>query len=212
MSADQLVGLISACRSLTELNLNCEPHWDRDPSFDLHVLATLAEICPNLERLSFFLNAGRDGGYPPANVVFRKLRSLSLGHSRIEDVESTADYLSQLLSPGCALLSSRRTELELVESMLDAGVAFSERKAKWTEVQKLLPLLINAREDEREKNRALREEIEYFELAQRDVAQVVEADNAKVSELMAENASLRQRLRILEDGSSLLSQQAPNKN
>jgi len=106
---------------------------------------------------------------------FKKLTTLSVGVSHIEDEGAVALFLSRLCPLGCEIecgvtsnsnLEDRPADLDdnddFATGMMPAEFLreVNKRRTKWNEVQRLLPLLTRSRMEERELCSALVDEVE----------------------------------------------------
>ena len=155
--------LASKWPSIEVLLLNCEPAYVDHPTFTLEALFPFARHCPRLLHLGLFVDAS-NGSVPGAPVlpeeypVFKSLKKLFVGVSMIDEggEGAVALFLSQLCPVGCVLDSGVTWE----EAAEVTGVKVAMRCKRWDKVAELLPLLTRLRIEERERARALKEEVE----------------------------------------------------
>ena len=153
---------------LEVLVLNCDPIPERPPPIlSALALVPFARHCPHLLELSMYI----DGDMVPADPYgpiepFRALRSLSFGSSPIHAVDPVTLFLSQLLPTRCQLFAGVRWPDAYSIALDHAGVADDIRAATsewwvgWTNVAKVLPLAIKARQDERKRVAAQHQELD----------------------------------------------------
>lgn len=96
------------------------------------------------------MDAANTAELPPVAAQFSRLGSLSFGASPIEDVADVALYLSKVLPPSCKLACEPWLS-EAAQKVMDEDTlsTMEERRSRWREVAKLLPVLHRARADER---------------------------------------------------------------
>ncbi|KAG1857028.1 hypothetical protein DFJ58DRAFT_727051 [Suillus subalutaceus] len=156
-----------ACQwpSLESLALNEEPLIMHEFTLDLRALVPFARHCPKLRRLGLFIDAN------PVKIPltlelkpFTALCFLSVGTSRARDPEAVAAFLSHLCPPNCKLeVGVTWTTFGIRSCRLlddDVRMEISRRFHPWKSVRDILPVLIQLRSEEREKSRALQEEVE----------------------------------------------------
>ena len=139
----------------------------------LDALLPFAQHCPRLRELGLCISATTTVGASavPALAPFRRLRTLSLGLSRIAapDVESVALFLSQLCPLGCeltagvewpeffgAMEAATEDDAVALAGVLRETSAWCER---WAEVGRVLPLLTRLRMEERARREELEREV-----------------------------------------------------
>ncbi|KAG2113408.1 uncharacterized protein F5147DRAFT_680821 [Suillus discolor] len=156
-----------ACRwpSLESLTLNEEPLIMHDFTLDLRALIPFALHCPKLRRLGLFIDANPSNISPTLELKpFAALCFLSVGTSRAQDPEAVAAFLSHLCPPKCKLevgvtwTSFGVRSCRLLDDYL--RVEITKRFHPWKSARDILPILIQLRREEREKSRALQEEVE----------------------------------------------------
>ena len=151
---------VLAWPGIEKLMLNSEAVPELAPSpLTLGALIAFAEHCPRLCQLGLYMDASVVPFYP-IDTPFQSLRELSVGASSIVAVEPVALFLSQLCSPRCEIVSGFRWPDAYGLALDNAGI-LDERRAKicehwvrWNEVQKVLPLVIQARLEERDRCRS----------------------------------------------------------
>ncbi|KAG1743811.1 hypothetical protein EDB19DRAFT_540921 [Suillus lakei] len=156
-----------ACQwpSLENLTLNEDPLVMCEFTLDLRALVPFARHCPKLRRLGLFIDAN-PAKIPPTLELkpFAALCFLSVGTSRARDPEAVAAFMSHLCPPGCKLEVGVTWTTFGTRScrVLDdhVRVEIGRRFHPWKCVRDILPVLIQLRREEREKSRALREEVE----------------------------------------------------
>ncbi|KAG0698783.1 hypothetical protein DFH29DRAFT_939829 [Suillus ampliporus] len=164
ITLEEIEELASRWPSLENLTLNEEPLVMHDFTLDLRALVPFARHCPKLRRLGLFIDA------TPATIPrlelkpFAALRVFSLGTSRARDPDAVAAFMSHLCPPGCKLevgvtwTSFGTRSCRVLDD--DVRVEIGRRFTGWKSVRDLLPVLIQLRREEREKSRALQEEVE----------------------------------------------------
>lgn len=160
--------------SLEVLLLNCEPTDPSEPSaLNLSALLPFAQHCPKLEELGLYITAsGEDSDLPipftPDIKPFKSLKRLCMGLSRISDPGPVALFLSQICPLGCEVTSGVTwpegfgvLETTLNSERLDEVQSKAESWWNcWHETDRTLPLLTRLRMEEREKRKALEQEVE----------------------------------------------------
>jgi hypothetical protein len=165
ITLEEIEELASRWPSLEYLSLNEEPLIMHDFTLDLRALIFFARHCPNLRRLGLFMDATAAKTYPMQELKpLPALCALSVGTSKVRDPDTVAAFLSHLCPPGC--------ELEVgitwpsygsgTHGMLNITVLLEihDRSTPWETVKNLLPVLIQLRREEREKSKALQDEVE----------------------------------------------------
>ncbi|KAG1764421.1 hypothetical protein EDD22DRAFT_883407 [Suillus occidentalis] len=151
--------------TLESLTLNEEPLVMGEFTLDLRALVPFARLCPKLRRLGLFIDAN-PANIPPTLELkpFAALCVLSVGTSRACDPEAVAAFLSHLCPPKCALEVGVTWTSFGVQSCRvlddDVRMEISRRFNSWKSIRNILPVLIQLRREEREKSRALQEEVE----------------------------------------------------
>ncbi|OAX34058.1 hypothetical protein K503DRAFT_725012 [Rhizopogon vinicolor AM-OR11-026] len=166
ISLEEIEELASQWPTLGSLSLNEEPLAMHDFTLDLRALVPFARHCPNLFSLGLFMDAIAPQIHPAQELIpFTALEVLFVGTSRAREPGAVAAFLSCLCPPGCEIDAvvtwtsyGSRSCCELDNTVLDIG----NRSASWKSVSDLLPLFIQVRREEREKSKALREEVEYL--------------------------------------------------
>ncbi|KAG1744906.1 uncharacterized protein EDB91DRAFT_1121572 [Suillus paluster] len=165
ITLEEIEELASRWPSLESLTLNEEPLVMHEFPLDLRALVPFARHCPKLRRLGLFIDATPTMIPPtPKLKPFAALYILSLGTSRARDPDAVAAFMSHLCPPGCKLevgvtwTSFGARSCRVLDD--DVRVEIGKRFAAWKSVRDLLPVLIQLRREEREKSRALQEEVE----------------------------------------------------
>ncbi|OJA18556.1 hypothetical protein AZE42_04017 [Rhizopogon vesiculosus] len=152
--------------SLKKLSLNEELLvMSGYPTLDLRALIPFARHSPKLHRLGLFMNASTAKIHSTQELnPFTALSVLSIGTSQAHDQDVVAEFLSQMCPPACELVADiTRTTFsspscrKLKEALL---LKIKRRSNFWRRVRDLLPILVRVRRDEREKSKALQEELE----------------------------------------------------
>lgn len=157
---------------LETLLLNCEPmDMTIPPVLDLRALLPFARHCPKLVELGLYMNASDDVPIPQLDShtkPFKSLKEIVVGGSKITNVGYVAMFLSQVCPPGCEIVfgvawpdgvgvvETAENGAELRRMQEEASANFS----RWEEVDKVLPLLVQLRMDERAAREALEKEAE----------------------------------------------------
>lgn len=156
-----------ACRwpFLESLALNEEPLVMNKFTLDLRALIPFARHCPKLRRLGLFIDACPTKIPPTLELKpFAALCFLSVGTSRAHDPEAVAAFMSHLCPPRCELeVGVTWTSFGIRSCRVlddDVRMEISNRFQPWKSVRDILPVLIQLRMEEREKSRALQEEVE----------------------------------------------------
>lgn len=147
----------AAWPGIEQLMLNSEAVLEMTPSpLTLASLIPFAEHCPRLRQLGLYIDADVMPT-DPIDGPFQSLRKLSVGASSITAADPVALFLSQLCSPCCEIVSGFRWPDAYGIALDNAGI-FDERRARicefwvrWNEVQKILPVVVRARMEERDR-------------------------------------------------------------
>ncbi|KAF9221170.1 hypothetical protein BS17DRAFT_803698 [Gyrodon lividus] len=175
ITLDEIEELASRWPSLESLMLNAEPlHLDEDAfTLDLRALLPFARHCPSLWRLGLYINA-TEADIPSVHSSvepFRSLRVLSLGTSQARDQGAVSTFLSRVCPPGCRLEVGITWDDfgPLDNRILEDDLRFElhQRGASWKAIENLLPVLIQLRREEKERSRALQEEVEDLRIRNR---------------------------------------------
>lgn len=144
--------------ALEYLHLNSEPIPEqRAPALSAHALLPFARHCRRLRELALYVNGDAAALPAPHQALprFRALQRLAFGSSPLTRVEPVLLFLSHVCPLPCAVSAGVRWPDAYGIALDRAGVTDERRLrmaewwGKWTEVGKLLPLMIKAREDER---------------------------------------------------------------
>ena len=131
--------------SIETLKLNQHPRAETDVNHEslltLRSLLPFAQHCPQLQHLALFLRAST-ADIPAAHELqsFQILKCLSMGYSHLADEDPVALFLSRICPVGCRVESSADLEGETGKLL----------RRKWETVDRLLPVLITLRMEERE--------------------------------------------------------------
>ncbi|KZT64519.1 hypothetical protein DAEQUDRAFT_698593 [Daedalea quercina L-15889] len=147
----------SAWPRLEYLMLNAEAVIESTPStLTLGALVPFASRCARLRHLGIYINADAAPSYM-IDAPFNALQNLSVGASNITAADPVALFLSQLCSPYCEIMSGFRWPDAYGIALDNAGI-LDERRTKicefcvrWNEVMKVLPVVIRARMEERDR-------------------------------------------------------------
>jgi len=170
ITLEEIEELASRWPSLESLFLNGEPLAMFDFTLDLRALVPFARHCPKLRRLALFMDATTARIHPTQELKpFTALSVLSVGTSQADDPDAVASFLSHLCPPGCNIEVGITWTSYDDHTPLDFSVLFEiqSRSTPWEMVKDLLPVLIQLRIEEREKSRALREEVEDLRIRNR---------------------------------------------
>lgn len=173
------------------LLLNCDPIPEADsPMLTPRALLPFARHCLRLRELALYIDGSR---VPPTSAdpvqPFRALERLAFGSSPVDAVDPMALFLSQLCPVNCEIVAGVRwpdaygIALDHARVVEHLRAEMSEWWNRWTEVGKVLPLAIKARQDEKG----------------RVVALINEADRrnkCRVEELENELRELRVRMEL----------------
>lgn len=153
---EELETIAKAWPLIEELILNDDPSHLLESNFTLKALLPFAHHCPELRSLGLFLDASVEipsslGPLP----IFKKLDKLSMGVSIISEYRSVALFLSQICPEHCVVdcgigSTDERPRTESTRRAIDA------RADLWWEAGEVLPLLVKARIQERERFQASR--------------------------------------------------------
>ncbi|KAF7797269.1 hypothetical protein EIP86_008464 [Pleurotus ostreatoroseus] len=172
VSEDDLEEMASHWPALKTLQLDCEPmDISIEPSITLRALLPFAKHCQELEQLGLYMAPFTDTSKTALGLgatPFRSLKQLCVGLSPIQDPGPVALYLSQLCPSGCRLEAGMTwpDEFVPVESE-DLQRRSAEWHETWQEVNRMLPLLIRLREEERANRTTLDEEVEDLRIRNR---------------------------------------------
>jgi len=147
--------------SLETLNLNSEPHHFESSHLTLEALFPFAQYCPRLSYLALFIDASITiPSFPSTSryPCFKCLQQLTMGLSVVREPVSVACFLSRVLPLGCQI-DSGVIWTETFELEPRAEATATQRCSMWYEVNKLLPMLIRVREEERERMKELQREL-----------------------------------------------------
>ncbi|RDB23581.1 hypothetical protein Hypma_009326 [Hypsizygus marmoreus] len=143
--------LARAWPALENLALNSQPKYISHCPLDIRALVHLARHCPELAHVALFIGAaiptpGSAVEYP----VFRKLELFHAGFSDIDDPGAIALFLSRILPLGSGVCNS--VLWGPTPNLLPTIVrTILGRIEKWKKVNEILPLLLQARLEERER-------------------------------------------------------------
>ncbi|KAI0708775.1 hypothetical protein C8T65DRAFT_830002 [Cerioporus squamosus] len=174
--------LASSWPQLEVLNLNGGPMPTTEPSsLTLHALIPFAKHCPNIRDLGLYIDASANPATPLPDAEqlarllgltarpFSRLQRLCFGTSSIDGPETIALFLSQLCPLGCevvagvnwpepgAIVAATRDDLEAASKISQASAAWYHC---WEEVNRVLPLLVRLRMEEKKRRGELECEVE----------------------------------------------------
>jgi len=142
LQLEDIEEIASKWPSLDTLILNNDPvlHLPRESQLTLWSLLPFARHCPRLQHLGLFLHASAMD-IPAAHELqfFQRLKCLSMGTSSLAQEGPVAFFLSRICPIGCRVTACPG-ELDI-------------NRDKWEIVDQMLPLLIAARVEERERMR-----------------------------------------------------------
>lgn len=147
ISDHELVYLLSECKNLRHLDLNCEPWSFGRTALTLGFLSLLPATC-QLETLSVYVDATRLDELPYDSPRLGNLKKLCLGTSNVEEINRVALYLSGILPDHCVLDVDPRLPINNPSNPIVSESC--DRRKKWESVKNLLPLLFEARSLERQ--------------------------------------------------------------
>lgn len=147
ISDHELVYLLSECKNLRHLDLNCEPWSFGRTALTLGFLSLLPATC-QLETLSVYVDATRLDELPYNSPRLGNLKKLCLGTSNVEEINRVALYLSGILPEHCVLDVDPRLPINNPSNPIVSESC--DRRKKWESVKNLLPLLFEARSLERQ--------------------------------------------------------------
>lgn len=173
ITEDELADFVGNSPCLENLFLNTSPTmlYER-PHLSLMALRRVAQRCPSIRSLGLYIDARNLCCIPdllsePTDnpIRFDRLEILELGLSPIEDkhAKPVARYISQLVPSYCEITSeSTWSQLETKEDLDDYTMEqLDTRTTIWgEEVKDLVPLLVEAREQEREWAKKTRKDME----------------------------------------------------
>ena len=162
LNIEDLKSLACSWPSLETLILNSEPVLILRSDLTLDALLPFASHCPNLVHLGLFVDASRIHA-SSAPVPFKRLKRLSMGVSIIDDHKSVALYLSRVLPAGCNVECGVTWDDEELSSADTSKEAF-ERCSRWEQVDRLLPVLIELRAEEKDRLKVLENEMDDLRL------------------------------------------------
>ncbi len=151
--------------SLENLILNDEPVVLKESNLTAAALLPFARHCPDLIRLGLFIDTSSvETTLSPFTtspfVPFKRLKYLSVGASVINDGNPVALYLSRILPLGCTVDSGISWEGQSLSDDVATYELVSLRKDRWAKVDKLLPVLIRLRIEEKARLRVMEREID----------------------------------------------------
>ncbi|KAI0086000.1 hypothetical protein BDY19DRAFT_996186 [Irpex rosettiformis] len=176
ISLSDIEEMASQWPHLETLLLNCEPmDMTIPPALDLRALLPFARHCPKLVELGLYMTASNDIPVPQLDYhtptptkPFSSLEQITVGGSRITDVGHVAMFLSQICPVGCTVaygvawpdgygvVETAGNAEELGRMQEDATGNFQ----RWEEVNRMLPLLVRLRMDERKAREDVQREVE----------------------------------------------------
>jgi hypothetical protein len=192
MSKADYVTLGKALPNLSTLVLSCEPTMGGPPTLGLDILLVIAENFPKLRRLGIFLDALTTEGFRslpralPLRSQFKLLESVNFGCSPItSELMPVQLFLSHLFSD-----AEREPAVEAGLTTDGSLYAHEETWAhkvqvycsRWEEVNRVLPVLVRARREEKRQHKELLREVE--DLRMRDEVLAGWAQTGTTSELM----------------------------
>ncbi|KAF8553097.1 hypothetical protein OG21DRAFT_1414929, partial [Imleria badia] len=175
ITLEDIEDLASKWPHLKNLMLNAEPLFIHEAAFtlDLRALMPFARHCPRLRELGLYINA-TEAEIPSSSTPlepFGTLHTLALGTSHVRDTSAVATFLSRICPSPCRLdMGITWTEFGSAEDrFLPAPLMYmlQMRCSTWHAVEKLLPALIRLRREEKERSRALQEEVEDLRIRNR---------------------------------------------
>ena len=176
MTQDEIEELAEKWPSLEALLLNNEPGFINNANLTLDALLPFARHCPRLRHLGLFINASTIGqsynstptsSLSPSKRIraprdppkFKSLKKLSMGVSPISDINGVTLFLSSILPNACRVESGVTWD-EKLHIPHDISRAIRVRCERWTQVEDMLPGMVEVRQEERERSRGLQKEYE----------------------------------------------------
>jgi len=155
--------LAASWPSLENLILNDEPVLLKESNLTVAALLPFARHCPDLMRLGLFIDTSSvelSTFTTSPFVPFKRLKCLSMGVSVINDGNPVALYLSHILPLGCTVDSGISWQGQSLSRDVATYQLILSRRERWAQVDRLLPLLIGLRIDEKERLRVMEREID----------------------------------------------------
>ncbi|KAH8109653.1 hypothetical protein DFH11DRAFT_1548100 [Phellopilus nigrolimitatus] len=154
MSDDELLALLMRCQKLRSLHLNCEPFYNTGTTLTLGVLALLAHEKKEMLELSIYIDASSEKmtTLPPVTDALSNLQYISFGISPVTVDRTLLLYLSKLLPESCRMDVEPKFSADLEDQLVaDVEEQMHDCREGWKKVKDILPLLIAARLDEKER-------------------------------------------------------------
>ncbi|KAF9524767.1 hypothetical protein CPB83DRAFT_773231 [Crepidotus variabilis] len=150
--------------AMETLILNNEPVILDESSLTMEALGSFARHCPYLTHLGLFIDTtGIQASLSPSAAMdlipFKSLRRLSMGVSIITDDNAASLYLSHILPVGCTV-DCGITWDETVFAARDVYKNVQDRCELWTKVDRVLPVLVRLRVEEKERLRLMERELD----------------------------------------------------
>lgn len=168
LTLDELEDLARKWPDLENLMLNAEPLFLEKDAFtlDLRALLPFARYCPRLRLLGIYIDASKAEIPSPSTPLepFSALQNLELGTSLVRDTDTVATFLSEICPSRCAVgagitwTTSGSGDSRLLPS--DLILSLQIRCSAWLAIGELVPVLIQVRQQAKERSRALQEEVE----------------------------------------------------
>lgn len=157
--------------SLETLNLNNEPFEFQTSKLTLEALFPFAQHCPRLTHLSVFVDAS-PASIPPFSPSspfpsFKCLERLSMGLSIITEPTPPAVFLSQILPLDCMVDSGITWDDSFLFDGDESRNHLDDRYRLWLNANNLIPVLTRVRVEERERAKAMRQELDDLQLRTR---------------------------------------------
>ncbi|KZT24176.1 hypothetical protein NEOLEDRAFT_1067762 [Neolentinus lepideus HHB14362 ss-1] len=153
---------------LENLKLDSEPFSAEKSPLTLRALLPFATHCPNLQFLGLYVDA-TTADLPSSAPPFRRLRRLSLGLSSVQEPGPVTIFLARVCPLGCRIESgatwAARWDADGWEEFgeqtgCQEGLReWGRRCAIWEEVDRMVPLVVKARMDDRSRMVEMRKKI-----------------------------------------------------
>ncbi|EPQ57640.1 hypothetical protein GLOTRDRAFT_74552 [Gloeophyllum trabeum ATCC 11539] len=173
MSQEDMEVVATKWPLLEQLKLCSEPFTQEKSTLTLRALLPFARHCPNLEFLGLYVDATAADLPLATPPPFQRLRRLSLGLSSLQEPGPVTIFLARLCPLGCRVESGATwaagwqpegwTEFGEKNEFTDGVNEWARRCEMWEEVDRMLPLLVKARLDDRYKMVEMTRKIEDLE-------------------------------------------------
>ncbi|TFK53880.1 hypothetical protein OE88DRAFT_1654246 [Heliocybe sulcata] len=157
---------------LESLKLDSEPFSTEKSPLTLRALLPFATHCPNMRFLGLYVDATA-ADLPSSAPPFKRLRRLSLGLSSVQETGPVTIFLARVCPLACRIESGAtwavrwrdRGWQEFAEKngYQDGVREWGRRCEMWEEVDRMLPLVVKARMDDRSRMAEMARKIEDLE-------------------------------------------------